>query len=152
MCACESRQFTRKADVYERLLAKTRTRDDLAAAPSESLSFYQQMFDRIYGPANRSGGMAAACLHAYSEVAEVMDALLRLKSLERLSEVDVLHFELADVVAWFFALLNLYDREYDFERAVSDMFPGRCYRCRQEICGCPPIDTEIRLINWRRYG
>jgi serine/threonine protein kinase/NTP pyrophosphatase (non-canonical NTP hydrolase) len=152
-CAEEGRLRLPQSDVNRQLLAKIRDRGQ-TPAPSERFAYYQAMFDRIYGETNEKQGLDVLARRAQAEVFGVADALLRIKTLEDLREVDVLHLELADLVAWFFAVVNAYLRresEYDFVENYATIFhDGTCYRCGGRPCVCPDADEELKMFDWRR--
>jgi hypothetical protein len=150
VCACPAAARP-EADANRTLLDELRTGGPPAHAPRKPFSYYRAMFHRIYGERNEQAGRKHICLYALSKVHRVNDALLRLRSLEQLRDVDILHLELADLVAWFFALLDLHGRDYAFEEAFALRFEEGCPYCHQESCKCPEVQHEIRLAAWREF-
>ncbi len=148
-CVCDAKRPP--PELNRELLGRIRDRETPDAEP-QPLRYYQDLFERIYGAQNKGNGIQFVCIHMLGAVNDVIDALLRVRSLEELREVDVLHLELADLVAWYFALLNMYDPRFDCETAFDGTFRGRCYSCGQAPCRCEPIENEIRLANWREFG
>jgi|LQYC01.1.fsa_nt_gi Serine/threonine protein kinase len=147
ICKCESLLAHPKADINNELLKKINTDGLASSQKEESFSFYQKMFKRIYGQKNQIAGIDSVSLHAFFEIDEARDAMLKIDSLERFRNKDIWHLELADLTAWFFALLNLYDENYDFEIEFQEFFQGKCYVCKREICICPDRKT-IPLFFW----
>lgn len=150
-CECQqaerSRDSVRNKDLLEALGGKR-----LAEAPSaRTFAQYQAMFRRIYGPVNTATGPAGVELHAHREVGEANDALLHLRSLEELRETSILNLELSDLVAWFFALLNLYREDYSFLGTFEELFRNGCYVCGNRTCSCPGVEHEVRLASWREF-
>jgi len=149
-CNCDL--ALREPELNRLLLKRLSDRAPLADAAPQPLGFYKEMFATLYGEQNKKHGLELVCLHAVGAVNDVFDALLRVRSLEELRQVDVLHLELADLVAWYFALLNMYDPAFDCERALDEAFDGQCYACKSSPCRCDAIEHEIRLANWRDFG
>jgi len=149
-CSCTAEDRVVGPDRNSKLLARMREKSIQMAPPSESfLQYYERLAD-IY--AARDGEVSELCRHSFSEVAEAMDALIRLPTLRQLDEVVVLHLELADVVAWFMALLRAYvkqEKGYFFPREFEKYFSSGCYLCHEEPCACIETEPEIRMADWR---
>ena len=111
------------------------------------------MFAAIYADRNAERGLPSVGLDAMSSVSQALDALLRLRRVDERQHIEILHLELADLVAWFFALLTLYQGEHDFafERTFASTYPGSCPVCKQPKCACKQDYSEKRLVNWRTH-
>lgn len=124
----------------------------LATQPSEhkilSILEYQSKFGVIYGERNHIIGTKETVEHAISEFFEVLDDLLKLDALSSRGMANRLHFELSDLVTWFFAIANCIDDTFSLEKAISTAFPGTCYLCGMERCACRAADAEVRRTNY----
>lgn len=120
---------------------------------AKSFAEYQEMFKTIYHDRNRSAGIDAVGVDALAAVAQFTDAFLRLRSLKELDAVEIVPLELADLLAWFMALVNLANEDgpVDLQRDFEAMYPGTCPKCGNEVCTCPDLEHELRLINWRDF-
>jgi serine/threonine protein kinase len=150
-CHCPSLDRKHDPERNRELLAKLHDRRLGQAGSPRTFAQYQAMFRRIYGQANREAGVAEVGLHTFSEIAEATDALLHLTSLKDTVQVTVLHLELSDLVAWFFALVNVYRPDYSFVDHFDRQFAEGCFACHQAPCGCPSIEHELRLASWREF-
>lgn len=150
-CVCDPSLPRRSPEVNERILFEAQARGLQEAGAPLAFAEYRQMFRRIYGERNTATGLEECCMHFIREIIEALDAILGLKSLRELNEVMVLHLELADIVAWFFAVVDRYGENFDFEGEFWRTFPGRCYRCKMPSCRCEGVDTELRLAAWREF-
>jgi serine/threonine protein kinase len=150
-CECPSLDRKKDPERNNDLLNKMHDRRLISAPPPQSFMHYQAMFRRMYGEVNAKSNTGEIGLHAHSEVAEAMDALLQLTSLDESRQVTVLYLELSDLVAWFYALLNSYRRDYSFVDSFVKLFAHGCYACKRSSCECPTIESEIRLANWREF-
>ncbi|MBP9663851.1 MAG: protein kinase [Pyrinomonadaceae bacterium] len=155
ICSCPDKLDKTEADINEQLLADIRE-NLIDTLRSESFAFYAAMFERIYGARNRTAGIDRVCLRLSLEIQEAADALLKIDSLKMIDSLDVMQLEMADIVAWFFALLgiltsdpNTLGEDYDFEVEFFSMFNDKCYRCGARKCRCPEATKEIELINWK---
>jgi len=75
--------------------------------------------------------------------------MVKIKSLTE-EDIDVLHIELADIVAWYFALVIVADLDQELETRFFRMFDGRCYKCERLKCRCiEKPGAAIDLFNWR---
>ncbi len=118
-------------------------------SPALSISDYQSRFRRIYGARNAAVGPNDVGVHFFLELGEVFDDLHRIKALLRRKRISMLHLELSDLAAWYFALANFYDDSFDLQAMVLNTFPGECYRCHQPVCQCIAEDSEIRQDDWQ---
>jgi hypothetical protein len=146
VCTCnpalDAGKSIRNSELLERMQGRVLTR---ASAP-QTFQQYQAMFERIFGPANQRDGLPTISVHAYSEIAEALDAVLHLLPHQDSPSVLALHLECSDLIAWFFALLNSYDRDYDFIAAFRGLFASGCYACGQRQCVCP---EPLGVNHWR---
>lgn len=111
-------------------------------------------FASIYAVHNAEQGLdvqnaVARCLSA---VVDVQDAIKRLPTLEVLNQIDILHSELADLYAWLFTVVNLYDSNWNLEQHFLQLFTNACYTCNNEPCKCPEIDQEVKVAKYRVIG
>lgn len=161
-CPCECAQTAPRTrqEMNGALLARLRVSagplgvSGLRQDPERTLASVQEMFAAIYGAPNAKRGLYGVGLDAMSSVSQALDALMRLRPVQKgRQQVDILHLELADLVAWFFALLTLYQSEhdFDFERAFATEYAGKCPVCDRPMCQCHDIDDEDRLVNWRSF-
>ena len=119
----------------------------IASAPrARSFSHYCAMFARIYGESNIERGVPFLVSRAYSETAEAVDAFLHLLSSDSGFPVTILHLEMSDLVAWFFALLNSSSRAEHFEAEFEALFGSGCFACHNEGCTCRPA---LAPEDWR---
>lgn len=158
-CSCPTKRDKSEADANRDLLEKIR--NDGHSTPSgdqHTLDYFRLMFRDVYGARNKAAGLDSVSLRLLLEVNEALDAVLQIDSLTKFDSVDVVHLELADVIAWFFGLLNILEAEpkilgpeYDFESEFFKMFNGKCYKCTEPKCRCPETTKEIQLFNWRNF-
>lgn len=116
----------------------------------KSFQQYYNEFEAVYS--HNDGEISEMSRHAFAEVAEAMDAMLRLPSLKILDEVIVLHLELADIIGWFFALLRHYTHrrpDYFFVREFESLYRNGCYNCSEIPCVCATAEPELRMSSWR---
>ena len=154
-CNCFSLPPRPRDELNRDLLQKLRTDGRFSAiGENRSLNDYALMFASIYGSANSRKGLDGVCSEAQASVSQVLDALLRLKTLVAFKEGDILQLELADLAAWFFALLNVFcvGHDYDVGAAITEMYGSGCPVCELRICQCLSVDNEIRLVNWRSFS
>ncbi len=152
-CVCQPEARVPDDSRNRAILSRVIDKRLMDAPPPRTLAHYASVFRRIYGEKNRASGLEAVSRHTLSEHAEATSALLRIRSLDEMQEVTVLHLELADILAWFLALLNAYgDPDYNFNRSFDQLFADGCYQCRQTPCSCPEIETELRLPTWRSFA
>jgi serine/threonine protein kinase len=159
-CVCSPKRDKTEADANEQLLTNVRSEGYKPhKVENRGFRFYQDMFQRIYGKRNKQEGVNQVALRLLLEINEAADALLQLDSLKGFDSIDVMHLEMADVVAWFFALFNvlegqsgILDLGYDFEKEFFEMFNGKCYKCDLVKCRCSNAGMEIELFNWRHFG
>ena len=150
-CECDASKREPDNDRNEALLARLRANWRPVANPmSRTFNDYYEELAGIYGP--RDGDVSEMCRHAFAEVAEAMDAWLRIDKSKRHDDLVILRLELADVVAWFFALLRAYKRlapNYSFVEAFDKFFAHGCYACQLTPCGCPAADVGLNMSTWR---
>lgn len=149
-CTCPLSSNRTEPDINLKLLEKIRATPRVKYA-SQSFDSYKSMFQRIYGDRNKSAGLTSVSLHLFLEINEASDATLKVKSLQTFDSIDILQLEVADVIAWFFAIVNLVDFNYSFEAEFFKMFNGKCYQCTFPSCRCTDVTTEIQLFNWRPF-
>ncbi|WP_448389528.1 protein kinase domain-containing protein [Microbacterium aurum] len=146
-CSCAEAGITTSVERNAGLLARLHRRQVNQAPVASSVSEYRAMFERIYGVVNGNVGLDATVLHSYSEVAEALDAVLHLSPEDGNDSLLALHLELSDLLAWLFALMNIYSIDFDFERAFSGLFGEGCYACGTAPCTCA---EPLGVSNWRR--
>jgi len=98
-----------------------------------------------------STAKSAVVLHLFLEINEAADACLKVSSLKAFESVDILQLEMADVIAWFFALLNVANLKDGFEEKFFGVFNSKCYKCHLTTCRCDEVTNEIDLVNWRPF-
>jgi len=150
-CACNWADRQPDPERNQQLVAHIANKRLADADPSKTFGQYQAMFRRIYGKKNRHDGILRVAKQAYAEHAGAVDALLSLRSLEELREVHILHLELSDLVAWFFALLNFHNKDFSFVSSFEKLFGRGCYACKSASCVCPGVEHELRLASWREF-
>lgn len=150
---CHCLSLDRKRDPERNRLLLEKSRDRRLDQATEPMTFvhYQAMFRRIYGELNKKAGIDQVGVHTYSEIAEATDALLHVRSMTDEEGLTILNLELSDLVAWFFALVNMYRPEYSFVDNFDRVFADGCYACRQSPCRCPSISHELNLASWREF-
>ena len=147
VCKCAESWNRDTPDRNEALLERLHGRQANQASDPKPFRVYQAEFERMYGDLNRQEGLESTVNHAYSEVAEAMDAVIHLMPADDSRSLLAMQLEFSDLVAWFFALLNLYDQEYDLPDAVRRTFSDGCYACKEKQCRCP---EPLGVSNWRR--
>ncbi|MDP2641097.1 MAG: hypothetical protein Q8P39_00955 [Candidatus Yanofskybacteria bacterium] len=121
-CSCASNS-TKPAQWY---------RNESVMRP-RTVAEWQEMFRRIYGETNHTLSLTEIGLHLAEEVGEVSEAFyLR----ERDGEAP-LHYEIADTIAWLFALANRLG--IDLGALSWEAYPGVCDTCRMRECACPLV-------------
>jgi len=156
-CNCSDWTFERKVatnqSILERILGREE-RDAHRDGPGNSLSFYIDRFDSIYGARNQKASIGFLCLQMLKECGEAMDAVSRLEVSDRASAL-VVELELADVAAWYIALVNFYRRshpEFNLTTMVRVHYAPRgqwqCPRCGQRSCQCPPRYATNFVNEW----
>lgn len=146
ICNCASLNKKKDPERNADLLEKLHSRRLSQAEAPQTFEQYQAKFRRMFGPINDTVGVPSTKLHAYSEVAEAMDALLRFQDTEDLKHRTVLHLELSDLLAWFFALLNGYNHNYSFLESFEAFFKDGCYACHGTPCVC---QDDRGMLTWR---
>lgn len=149
-CVCATRVRLADSIRNAEVLAYVEPRlTGVSPVPKTFLEYFDE-FEYIY--ASNDLDPSEMSRHFFSEVAEVMDALLRIRSLREMDEVVILHLELADVLAWFFALLRVYRGirpSYFFPSGFAQLYNKGCYACEASPCVCPETESERRMANWR---
>ena len=146
LCSCPALWPGGPSERNAALLERLKHRQVNQAPPPESFESYRAMFRRMFGSSNEREGVEKTALHAYSEVAEAMDALLHLLPNNDAESILALHLEFSDLVAWFYALLNSYDHDFNFEEEFDATFAAGCYACGSSQCSCP---EPLGVSNWR---
>lgn len=147
VCECASNQ-TSSIERKEALLARMLARPLTGAEESKTFELYAAQFKQIYGEANRAVPFEGLMLRFFMEHAEAQEAVLELSGREDADAVTVLHLELSDLFAWFFAVLNAFEArtEYRFVESFKAFFEDGCYVCHRSPCECP---SSTRLLSWR---
>lgn len=148
-CVCNQRVRLSEREKNTLLLQSVAGRKPSHAPSPKTFAQYQATFRRIYGSSNIAVDATTVLNHVYSEVAEAAEAILRLESLDDAEAVLILHLEVSDLVAWFFAMLNIYDPDYAFVEEFESMFEEGCYACSKYPCRCPGMRHERALANWK---
>jgi hypothetical protein len=149
-CTCIEHPRERDPDRNRKLLEDVRDRWRPVMPEPKSFSDYFSELEHMYGHNDASASEVSR--HAFAEVAEAMDALLRIDALRRHDDIVILRLEIADIIAWFFALLRVYLREeqgYFFPARFSDFYANGCYACAEIPCNCPEVDPELNMSTWR---
>lgn len=146
VCECPSSWQRDQPQRNEHLLQRLEGRQPNQAPPPKSFYAYRATFDRLFGAANRDEGLDSVIGHNYSEIAEAMDAVIHLLPSDDSKSVLAMQLEFSDLIAWYFALLNLFDNEYDLPQAVLETFSRGCYACETTQCSCP---EPLGVSNWR---
>lgn len=146
VCQCKTLPPRGQKERNAELLTRLQGRQANQAPTPKTAREYAAVFARMYGGANGAAGLDATLLHVYSEVAEALDAVLHLSPEDGRLSAMALHLELADLTAWFFALVNFYDLDFDLDARFADVFQNGCYACEQPICVC---GTPVGVENWR---
>ena len=147
VCACTDQWSRDDQSRNEDLLDAMASRQVNQASDPKSFAEYQAQFDRMFGDANRKEGLEATINHAYSEIAEAMDAVIHLLPHERDRTLLAMQLEFSDLVAWFFALTNFVGDDFDLAACVLDLFANGCYACDSQQCVCP---EPLGVSEWRK--
>ncbi|MBT3984966.1 hypothetical protein HOD38_03500 [archaeon] len=118
-------------------------REDISQVP-KTLYGWQEMFDNIYGKANRDHGLGQIGFHLFEELAEVSQAI-------RIRNDEYVRKELADVFAWLMGLTikssDMLGQELRLDDLVWDKYPNECPSCNSSPCGEKIFITEsIRAV------
>lgn len=150
VCECDSLIQGTDHERNTRLLERINARPAPTLIKARTFESYALELEDTYS--HRDSTPSEMSWHAFSEVAEAMDALIRLPSLKVVDEVKILHLELADITAWFYALLRIYTEEvpgYFFVKEFDSVYADGCYKCASSPCECPDVPAELLMSNWR---
>ncbi len=100
------------------------------AVMPESVSGWQEMFDRIYGQINNLPSLSQIWMHVLEELAELSREF-------RLKNKEGLKLEFADAMAWFFAYCNR--MRINLSEITYEKYPGKCDVCGKAECECPIV-------------
>lgn len=146
-CSCHTAWHRDQAAQNQILLERLAGRQPNQADPPQSFYSYRALFERIYGEINSTQDLQSIIAHNYSEVAEAMDAVLHLLPNDDSNSVLAMQLEFSDLAAWFFAILNKFEPEYDLPSALRNLFADGCYACKNIRCVCP---EPMGVANWRK--
>jgi serine/threonine protein kinase len=149
VCSCSEDWTSGKVRRNSVLLNRLRDRHLGQAPKGMSFEECRAMFDRLFGESNRKQGLNATLLHMYSELGEAMDAVLHLLPEDEETSLLALHLEISDLIAWFYATLNMYNHrhhDYDFLESFSRTFASGCYACNCNPCEC---EAPVGAHDWQ---
>lgn len=108
------------------------------------------LIQRTYGTRNRLESRASLCLRALLEVAQYISTQFEVHVESGGNRHAIHRLELADVAAWYFAVVDSINPAIDVRDACSRLFAGgACYVCHSPYCVCPEVDSRIRASGWR---
>lgn len=116
------------------------------AAPRHPLEYYVEMFRGVYGAKNKTRPIQELAYQLQTEVCEIQSLALR-RDVLRVADTNLLIAqELADAIAWHFALCDQLDIPIVTE--FSEFFASGCPRCGESQCGCETSDLDLVGDEW----
>lgn len=150
-CQCRAREVSPAHERSRAVLDSAKERGSMTPGPIQTLTQFEDRLRRIYSKANADRPILDLAFWTLLEAAQVVDAVSRLDSIKRTESPEVLPLELADVLAWLFALADYYRRTTDDSYSLAEQF-DRVYRscpdCLRSPCECPLVADELRMVNY----
>lgn len=135
-CSCLDAPYTGNKDEKMRVLETAR--DDTEKRPV-TVYDWQRLFHKLYGKANADQTLEQIGYHLVEEVGEVARAL-------RHGNKVNLREEMADVVAWSFAVViksgEMVGSELRLDEILWDRYPNQCSYCASNPCQGEYIDRR----------
>jgi len=98
----------------------------------KTFAHFQEMFQRIYPPEERS--LEDAGIHLAEEMGELSEAVLKYRGLRKREDFTKISAEAADVFSCLMGVFNSLDIQIIME--LSKMFSHNCHVCKQAPCEC----------------
>jgi len=143
-CDCSTYSLNQKRqllrDIYEqggRLIRE---------APRHSFEYYVEMFRGIYGSRNRNRSVQDLAYQLQTEVGEIQSLVLRREFLREADTNLLIAQEVADAVAWHFALCD--ELHISIVETFSAFFGSGCPRCGASPCGCGSKSFDLVGEEW----
>lgn len=150
-CTCVAAMRKPDNDRNKLLLSEMRARRRPSVVPQAKMfSEYYADLEQMYG--EKDGSAIEVACHTLGEAAGVMSAWLRMDTLLRHDDMVILQLEIADTIAWFFALIRVYVQEnpqYQFVQEFDSLYANGCYSCKTAPCACNGRDVELTMSSWR---
>jgi len=103
-----------------------------SAQRPKTMKEFQQMFNRLYPPSERTVEMAF--LHMAEELGELTEAVWTFKGEKQQCEFELIPREAADYLSTVFAIFN--SMNVDTAEELAKMFRDNCHVCHKAPCAC----------------
>lgn len=150
-CGCPFSSLATSAET-SRMMLESVDWSRLDSAPDRSLGEHLDVFRQLYGQRNAGLTLAELAFKSLSEHTSAVEALIRVGSLKETKNLQILILEIADTIAWLFAIILRVQEaldDYDVEADVLEFYSRGCYRCSHMPCTCPTTLREVHLAQWR---
>jgi serine/threonine protein kinase/NTP pyrophosphatase (non-canonical NTP hydrolase) len=147
-CTCVPVSLSEKNRVLNSIFGGTSL--DVIEPNAFDSEYYCQMFDGMYGVMNAGLTSGEIAIRLLVELGEFITIAIRMDSLQEIDLSTLVGQELADVLAWLFALVTRLDVR--LEDLMISRFRTACPVCDAAPCGCPNEAADLLGDEWRQIA